>query len=278
MSVLRLPLPVLRPFVAQVWASADPCGAADVSLRREHALPSGAMHLVIRLSDNPLRLAEGGGHEPARSVAPALIGGARSRFYVRELAGPSCSVGAVLRPGAAECLLGTPADELAERHTPLESLWGAEASRLRERLLELRGLEGRLALFESALAARLPRVHGLHPAVADALARFQAEASVAEAVRHSGLSHRHFIQLFRQHVGLPPKAYLQVQRFQRALPLLRSNQGPSLATLAAELGFSDQSHFQREFMRFSGATPLVYRRTAGAGLNHLPVDGDRRGG
>ena len=274
MSLQRLPSPALRPFVAQVWASDDPGSARYDTPWREHALPSGAMHLVIRLSDHPLRIADAGSGQGAQPVASSLVGGMRSRFYRRELQAPSCSVGAVLWPGAAECLFGgVTADELAEHHTPLDALWGAAAHRLRERLLALRSPQDRLALFEAALAARLPRVQGLHPAVAGALAQFQGGVSVAAAVKHSGFSHRRFLQLFRQGVGLAPKTYLRVLRFQRVLPVLRSDPALSLAALAADLGYSDQSHFNREFLAFSGVTPLAYRERIGADTNHLPMGG-----
>lgn len=274
MSLQRLPSPALRPFVAQVWASDDPGGARYDTPWREHALPSGAMHLVIRLSDHPLRIADAGSGQDAQPVASALVGGMRSRFYLRELQAPSCSVGAVLRPGAAECLFGgVTADELAERHTPLDALWGAAAHRLRERLLALRTPQDRLAVFEAALAARLPHVHGLHPAVAGALAQFQGGVPVAVAVRDSGFSHRRFLELFRQGVGLAPKTYLRVLRFQRVLPILRLEPALPLAALAADLGYSDQSHFNREFLAFSGVTPLAYRERMGADTNHLPMGG-----
>lgn len=140
-------------------------------------------------------------------------------------------------------------------------------------MLELRRPEDRLAVFESALVARLPLARGLHPAVACALAQFQGGLSVAAAVQRSGISHRRFIEVFRQGVGLAPKTYLRVMRFQRALPALQSDKGPSLAALAADLGYSDQSHFSREFMAFSGVTPLAYRRLIGVDRNHLPVGG-----
>lgn len=265
MALQRMPIPALRPFVAQLWASDDPGTEPYAIPWREHALPSGAMHLVVRLTDSPLRI-------NAQPVAASLVGGMRSRFYVRELRSPSCSVGAVLRPGAAACLFGVGADELAERHTPLEALWGGTERQLRDRLRELRSPEDRLLLLESELAARLPRVQGLHPAVAHALAQLQIGASVASVVRHGGISHRRFIALFRQSVGLAPKTYLRVQRFQRALPALRA--APSLAALAWDLGYSDQSHFNREFLAFSGVTPLAYRQRIGSETNHLQVGGD----
>ncbi len=271
-TLQRPPMPALRPFVSLVWASdGEPGGGAEQAVR-EHALPSGLMHLVLRLTDSPLRIADPRYDPVGRTVPAALVGGARSGFYIRESSGPSCSVGAVLRPGAAPCLFGVGADELAERHTPLDDLWGADVHRLRARLQENRSAEDRLALLEAALLAHLPRVRGLHPAIAAALGESPAAWTVADAVRHSGVSHRRFIALFRQSVGLPPKSWLRVQRFQGVLSAMGRDADEPLAALAADAGYSDQSHFNRDFLAFTGVTPQAYRRVSPAHANHLPIE------
>ncbi|MGE0347759.1 helix-turn-helix domain-containing protein [Hydrogenophaga sp.] len=275
MTLQRLPTPALRPFVVRLWASDERVAqASDAAQVREHMLPTGAMHLVFRLTDSPLLIADRSGGAHVQALGPVMVGGARSRFYMRESRAPSCSVGAMLHPGTSLGLFGVTADELAQQHTPLDLLWGASALELHERLLEARGPEARLLVFESALLARLPRVHGLHPAIAGALAPMACGQPVAEAVRRSGVSHRRFIELFRQDVGLTPKAWQRVQRFQRALPALgeRSDGAVALASLAADSGYSDQSHFNRDFLAFAGVTPLAYRARAGVEANHLPVD------
>jgi AraC-like DNA-binding protein len=271
-TLQRPPMPALRPFVSLVWASEGGASRGAEKAMREHALPSGLMHLVLRLSDLPLRIADPRKDPIARTMPDALVGGARSGFYVRECAGPTCSVGAVLRPGAAPCLFGVGADELAERHTPLEDLWGLDAHRLRARLRETQGAEDRLALLETALLAHLPRVRGLHPAIATTLSERSAAWTVADAVQHSGVSHRRFIALFRESVGLAPKSWLRVQRFQQVLTALGRDADEPLAALAADAGYSDQSHFNRDFLAFTGVTPQAYRRLSPAHANHLPIE------
>ncbi len=74
-------------------------------------------------------------------------------------------------------------------------------------------------------------------------------SSVEAAVRQSGLSHRQFIVRFRQAVGVAPKTYLRILRFQRSLQLLRQSRRLPLASLAMEAGYCDQAHFNREFWR-----------------------------
>ncbi|MCV0440586.1 MAG: AraC family transcriptional regulator [Hydrogenophaga sp.] len=276
MTLQRLPTPALRPFVARLWASDDPETADRAAPVREHLLPTGAMHVVLRLTDSPLYIVDPLCGPDALALDHALVGGARSRFYVRELSTPACSVGAVLHPGVAGCLFGVAADGLAGRHTPLEALWGASAQQLRERLRDTAGAEARLGVLEAALLARLPRVRGLHPAIAAALAQLSCGRTVAAAVQDSGYSHRRFVALFRQDVGLGPKSWQRVQRFQRALPVLAApgDEAPSLAALAADAGYSDQSHFNRDFLAFAGVTPLAYRARAGMDVNHLRIGGD----
>jgi AraC-like DNA-binding protein len=228
------------------------------------------MHLVFRLTDDPLRLFEDSEDTTGRKAGQALVGGARASFYIREASGPLCSVGAQLRPGAAQALFGVPADELAGRHTSLGDLWGGTAASISNCLSESGSLETRLDLLEAELAARLPTVRGLHPAVAEALERFSRTSSIHDVVHDSGYSHRTFISLFVRSVGLTPKRYCRVLRFRRALRRVSSGHA-SWIDLAVAAGYSDQAHFNREFREFAGVTPGEYIRAAPQFAHHVGV-------
>jgi AraC-like DNA-binding protein len=246
--------------------------AAAPGSRKEHVVPTGSMHLVFRLSDDPLRLYTDDADIEGTLLSTAVVGGARTRFYIREVSRPLHSVGAQLRPGCALLLFGAPAGELAERHTALEDLWGPRVSAARDRLGEAASPAQRLDAFEDLLAERLPLVHGLHPAVARALQQLPGATRVHEVVEQSGYSHRRFVELFVQAVGLTPKAYSRVQRFQRALEHA-SGADASLCDIAAAAGYSDQSHFNREFRDCVGVTPTEYRTIAPRFRHHVPVSG-----
>ena len=142
---------------------------------------------------------------------------------------------------------------------------------MRAELAEAPSIEARLDLFERLLAERLPVVRGLHPAVAQALQQFRTVTSVGDVVRSSGYSHRRFIALFSRSVGLTPKAYCRVLRFQDVLRRARRRMSASLIDIAADAGYSDQSHFTREFREFAGVTPADYRGRAPAFPHHVPV-------
>lgn len=270
--VRRVPAPPLRPFVSLLWAT-DDAGVTAVPESGgalERVLPTGAMHLAFRLAA-PLRVfATADGRSPT-DLGHAVVGGARSTFYVRDVTGPSQSVGAMLRPGAAALLCGGSAAELAGTHTALEALWGSDAARALERLQEARTPERRLEILEAILAARLPRVRGLHPAVAEALERVAEAPSVAELVRTSGYSHRRFVELFEDAVGLTPKRYARVLRLQRVLRRLSSAPAVPLAELALDEGYGDQSHLSREVLEMTGLSPARYRALAPVEPNHVSV-------
>lgn len=284
MYLQRQPRPSLRPFVRTLWASNGGEAQPLAATARERVLPTGDMHLVFRLGDDPLRLFDDVDDRTGRTVGRAVVGGARAASYLREVASPTWSVGAQLRPGASSLLFGVPADELAGRHTPLDDLWPAAAARIREQLHEARRPERQLDLFEALLEARLPAVRGLHPAVAQALAHFTTTApDVRAAAAATGYSHRAFTALFRRDVGLAPKRYCRVLRFQRVLARAVADRTASWADLALDAGYSDQPHFNRDFREFAGVTPGEYRRSAPRFAHHVAVAEvdfvqDRRGG
>ena len=228
------------------------------------------MHLVFRLSEIPIRLFGDPEDAPGRTFGLAVVAGMRDVSYLREGAATGRTVGVQLHPGVSPLLFGAQADELAGRHWALGDFWGADAARVRERLLEVGGVGAQLELLERILTARLPRARGLHPAVALALERFGAAASVGEVVRESGRSHRAFISLFRHAMGLSPKTYCRVQRFQRVIRRLAAEPRASWADVALDTGYSDQPHLAREFRQLAGITPGEYRALAPRG-HHVPL-------
>lgn len=273
MQLIRPPAsPRLRAFVQTVWASQPAPEALPRAGAREHVLPTGAMHLVFRLSGPPLRVYADSADAMGSSVGHAIVGGARSRFYVRDVSTPTRSVGALLRPGAARVLFGAPEDVLAGRHTPLDALWGARAGDALARLHDAPSPGLQLALLEQLLLEQLGAcIHGMHPAVAQALAPLAAGGTpVSTLAARSGLSHRRFIDLVRGATGLAPKEFARVQRLGQVLALA-ADPTRDWAEVAVDAGFFDQAHLTREFGAMAGLSPQAWRRAAApATPRHVP--------
>jgi AraC-like DNA-binding protein len=84
------------------------------------------------------------------------------------------------------------------------------------------------------------------------------ENQVQHLTRVFNLSERQLERRFKENLGLSPKQYLRINRFERSLSLLHACNSSSLRDISYELGYSDQSHFIREFRQFSGNTPGAY--------------------
>lgn len=255
--------PELRSYVASVWVG------ETTQVRRERVLPSGEMHLAIRVRGPGLRLYAGDLDRSGLDLSTSIVSGARSRYHVK-LAVPALTVGAQLRPGAAAALFGVSAVALAGRHVPLRRLWGDAVDRLQRRLAVEASDEARLDALECALLARLRPIRALHPDVAQALVRLDAATDVGAALADVDFSHRHFVALFRDAAGLAPKRYARLRRFQRVLAALQARR-MDWREVALEHGYFDQSHLIRDFHALAGVTPRGYLAARPASPRHLPV-------
>src|SRR5262249_26116230 len=153
-----------------------------------------------------------------------------------------------------------------DAHVDLQTLWGPDAVELRERLCAATTPADRFRLLEGALMAHRARPLAHHPAVAEALevlAHPDARTTVRALARDLGWSQRRFIELFTAEVGLTPKRFARIQRFQRALALACRSRPPDWARLALDCGYFDQSHLIRDFLAFSGLSPARYDRWQG---------------
>ncbi|WP_051341596.1 helix-turn-helix domain-containing protein [Azospirillum halopraeferens] len=267
----RRPAGPLARIVERIWAS-DGDEAPPPASGRERSLPTGTVHLCLRLGPAPLRLYHGVDDPVGWTVAGGVIAGAGTRPWLKDVSHPVPTVGAVLRPGGAAALAGVPAAHLAGAHTPLDALWGGGyVETLRDRLATAGSAARRIAVFEAALTARLDPDAGVDPLIAAAAARLGRAGGVAAVAAACGLGHRHFARRFHAAVGLAPARYGRVVRFTRALARLHGDGAAGLADIAAAAGYADQAHFSRDFAAFAGITPGRYRSASPLFAHHVPV-------
>jgi AraC-like DNA-binding protein len=85
------------------------------------------------------------------------------------------------------------------------------------------------------------------------------------------ISERYFERKFNQHVGISPKLFSKVYRFQASLNQLKSNHYAKLSDIAFDNGYADQSHFIRTFKEFAGFPPYQFQKQAHLVAEDFPV-------
>ena len=233
----------------------------------EHMLPSGQAQLVFALHDGAFSCIT---TEQKRVLtwSGSLLHGPQWGHYLAGPKPPGSVVGVSFRAGCAGAILGVPAAEVAGRHVPLPAIWGRRAEVLRERLMATTRPMQAFTLLERHLSARIELPLLMHPAIAGAMASAGLPERISHIQRSTGFSSRHFIALFRASVGLTPKHYFRIRRFNEVARRLASALEEDLTNIAADLGYCDQAHLTREFRELAGITPGTYRGRPDSPLHH----------
>jgi AraC-like DNA-binding protein len=149
-------------------------------------------------------------------------------------------------PGEFICADGTQVDDLSHRFLSALSAAGPALERSIESLRDF--------LWSKALRTPLPPIAGAR----EALAKGQREAPVASLAAKLGMHRGQFHRAFKRAYGESPRCDLTKRRAASAVELLVGT-SLSIADVAAECGYYDQSHFCRQFSTLSGMSPSAFR-------------------
>ncbi len=256
MMLSRVPGPPLSAFVSVLWYS----DGLVLSHSSERHMPDGSTGIVISL-------------EGARPFAVA--NGPRSTSAVlRTSAMVSTLIGAQFTPGGASVFFDVRPSDLRNASASFPEVAGRSSAELHAQLLERRTPRSRLDLLERWLHARLAiRRDETDPAIRWAAACLTLpRVRVGDIAHHIGHSSRWFLHRFEQQVGLTPKVFSRVQRFQLALRHLHRREPIDLVTLAIRAGYYDQAHFAHECATIAGMSPTALVAGLTPFQNHVVSD------
>ncbi|MCE9667639.1 AraC family transcriptional regulator [Myxococcus stipitatus] len=219
-------------------------------------LPDGEAELIFRFT-------------PTRG--DAYVVGTRLRVFHKQGDDvPPLAIAVRFKPGGAYPFFGVPMSELNERVVSLDTLWGRDGALLREALCETPDVAGRVQQVEAALAGRLRSGSVFEPASAHVvrravrtLTRATELPRVDALARELGVSERQLRRAFDDVVGMGPKAFARIVRFQRAVRASRRMPTPDWGAIAAATGYYDQAHLITEFRELTGVTPRALLRADG---------------
>jgi AraC-like DNA-binding protein len=265
----RRPKGALAGFVEILWYWDSPAPQHAF----ERLLPDGSMELVMNLRDEEIRIYDRHDTRKYERLEGCALVGPHSEYFVIDTAQQRRVLGVHFRPGGAFPFFRPPADELHGLVVSLGDLWGGFAREVRECVLAAPTVKRQFDVLEAALTARLAKPMERHRAVSYALHEFcgGGARSIADVTETTGLSARRFVEVFKQQVGLTPKQYCRVQRFQRLIQTLPRGRAIDWADMAADCGYCDQAHLIHEFRAISGLSPGEYAGLRDQHLNHVPM-------
>lgn len=251
----RRPSPPLDRFIKSIWF----CQSRPRPFALERVLPNGSSQLVVNLKEDRTRI-----YHPESGAMTATCGtvlsGISTSYCLIDTAEQESAAGVCFRPGGTAAFFPVPASELCDSGVPLEFAWDrGRAARLRDQLLAASSPADKLTVLEEAmLDAWRER---LDPAVEFALRAFAGQPNVGaipDLAGRLGLSGKRLVERFKTSVGLPPKRYCRLLRFQRALSYAEGGRQADWTRIAVDCGYFDQAHFIHDFRSFAGITPTGY--------------------
>ena len=206
------------------------------------AVPDGTIDIIIQCS----------GNHPRAQVCGSVKKGRQVKFELGVK-----YFGIRFFPGTADALLQCPLNLFTDQEVLLENVCD-RADELVERISNANSFEERICFFEKYYAKRIREYSGestLIPYLIDKINKSHGDIKVGELAEDTGYSTRHISGQFSRAVGISPKLYSRIVRFQRCLGLLWGQEQLSYASLAQDSGYYDQAHFINEFREFSLCTP-----------------------
>ncbi|MCE7995587.1 MAG: AraC family transcriptional regulator [Roseivirga sp.] len=241
----------------------------------QRILPDGSVYLTINLEDSPLRIYEGADFGSGRTYPNFWMSGMllkhltiHSPKHIRALVVKFKSIGAYP-------VLGIPMFEFINTVVDADVIFGNEIVSLTEDIIGTTEIMDKIHLVERWLYKRLK----LEDPISTAVVQFAIDTTLCNPdklnmksiANKSGFTQQHFINIFKKYVGLTPKQYERIVRFNQILKRVNQSQTIDWSDLAFEVGYYDQSHLINDFKTFSGFSPEVYLNKAQGLEHHIPV-------
>ncbi|PKW17225.1 helix-turn-helix domain-containing protein [Saccharopolyspora spinosa] len=247
--VKATPPPPLRPLISGI------SGYRVRSAPGVHrGLPSRSLTVILAL-DETVDVTFDSGYQ---QCCTALVGGLHSKPAKVEHGELQHGIQLGLTPLGARALLGLPAGELADTGVDLSAVLGPVVAELTERVHSATTWTDRFDRLNDGLLRLAAPVDFPAPELAwiwRRMTQTDGHVPVAALASDVGWTRQHLGARFRREFGLSPKLLSRVMRFERARRQLVAGTVASLADVAADCGYSDQAHFNRDWREFTGVAP-----------------------
>ncbi len=242
-------------------------------------VPARAAHLLDFEFGSPIETRTSETDVIRRHDTAALVGLETYRRHYLLISGNIESFAIQFQPAAIHQLFGLPAIDITDCDYAAHAVLGWAASELQQRLGNAASFQERVQIADQFIASRslTAPVHHSIELAANEIMRNDGRCRIDFLAHHTGLSIRNFQRMFRERVGVSPKLYSRIVRFEAALRTKAASPHMSWMTIAHEFGYHDQMHLIHDFRQFSGETPTGIVGRAGVVFSPIQFAADADG-
>jgi AraC-like DNA-binding protein len=222
-----------------------------------HPVPARATPMIVFEFGDPIEVLYCNQLAPVTSPGVVVVGPQTYRRLEMHLRGALETFAIMFQPDGLHRLFSTPMQELTNLDYEAHSVLGSFIARVRERLGNLKSFTQRVRLLDEVLLQRALASTGFDgvSAAANRIIVAGGRADIPALAGSAGLSMRQFERRFTQQVGVRPKLFARIARFEVALEGKARFVRKSWTDVAHEFGYYDQMHMVHDFAEFTGATP-----------------------
>ena len=253
------PSPALSGFIKCYWS----LEGEDLSGTQQRVFPDGCVELVFHYGDLFSKYHDDG---KCNTQPRSFIHGQLTRFIQIGGSGKAGIFGIRFKPYGLKPFIQINTHEINDDNVPVNEIWGAAGRELENRIIDADSNKERIQIAEHFLLQKL------RPSTAMAINRCvtiingsNGSVNIDHLSAQVNLGRRHLERQFIACVGLSPKQYARITRFQYVLSLAEQKRYDALTELAYDGGFYDQAHFIKDFRTFTGLSPKQYFS------QHLPL-------
>ncbi len=230
---------------------------SDSSTGPELVYPTGEIQMLFHYGKPFTNITDSGKTE----IQPQIAVCGQNTSYKIMSAISSCGViGVIFHPHTAKLFLPCSTDEITDLSVNISDIY-KNSRFLEEQILEAADKIQRIKLIEDFLINRLSFSNAFHMHILKksitCIQRAKGQISTGTMHREFSISERQFERIFRSNIGISPKRFIEIAKFNNAISIISKNS--NLTEAAYEAGYYDQSHFIRAFKSYTGMTPGEFR-------------------
>lgn len=249
------PADALKPYVKYFWSLQST--SAYCPSQSFRTIADGCPGLIFQQADNGLF------YQSDKQLPETFLYGQSTKFGEFSVKGTFNTIGIFFYPSALKLLFGITAQEFTDSCFDVDQEAKKHGFYLSEQLSEASSIPERIMILSAYLLFQIKNnTHHKNEIMGYALSMIMKSGgniSLKELQEKTQTTERTFERKFKEYIGISPKLFTRICRFQASLSQIRHNNFEKLSDIAFENDYADQSHFIRSFKEFTGFSPNQYQ-------------------